>query len=293
MDLLVSASFIAAFLAGIAALFAPCCITVLLPTYFASIFKTKSKVFLMTFIYFLGLLAVFIPIGLGFSALTQFFREFHTAIFVTGGVFLLALGFTLTIGYKFSLPMFIHPELKKYDIVSIFGLGIFSAVATTCCAPVLAGILALSALPGSYLLGTLYTLTYVLGMVLPLFLLAGFIDKTGFTQRFYSLRKPLVFRVFGTKITNTISNLFSGLMFLTIGTTVLYLSATDQLTMQSSFQLTTNLFIADVTKRIGQYTKVLPEAAWAIIFLAVFGVIIFVAVKQYLSKDQQEEVTKP
>ena len=42
----------------------------------------------MTFIYFLGLLAVFVPIGLGFTALTQLFREFHNVIFIGGGVFL-------------------------------------------------------------------------------------------------------------------------------------------------------------------------------------------------------------
>src|SRR3989337_692448 len=117
MELLISASFIAAFFAGIAALFAPCCITVLLPTYFASIFKEKSKVFFMTFIYFLGLLAVFVPIGLGFTALTQLFREFHTVIFIGGGIFLLLLGSAITIGYKFSLPMLVHPELKKGDFL--------------------------------------------------------------------------------------------------------------------------------------------------------------------------------
>src|SRR3989339_713061 len=147
MDLLVSASFIAAFLAGIAALFAPCCITVLLPTYFASIFKQKRKVFFMTFIFLLGLLTVFIPIGLGISAISQTLRDYHDLIFISGGFFILILGTLLT-------------------------LGIFSGIATTCCVPVLAGVLALSAISGSYILGSLYTLTYVLGMVTPLFILS-------------------------------------------------------------------------------------------------------------------------
>lgn len=120
MDLLVSASLMTAFIAGIAALFAPCCITVLLPTYFASIFKQKRTVFLMTFIYFLGLLAVFIPIGLGATALTVVFREYHNAIFIGGGLFLLLLGIALTLGKQFSLPMIVHPELKKIDALSIF-----------------------------------------------------------------------------------------------------------------------------------------------------------------------------
>src|SRR3990172_8514397 len=98
MDLILSASFIASFFAGVAALFAPCCISVLLPTYFASVFKTKRTVFLMTFIYFLGLLAVFIPIGLGATFLSQLFREYHNLIFIGGGIFLFSLGATLVLG---------------------------------------------------------------------------------------------------------------------------------------------------------------------------------------------------
>lgn len=289
MDLLVSASLIAAFLAGVAALFAPCCITVLLPTYFASIFKEKSKIFFMTFVFFLGLLSVFIPIGLGFTALTQLFREFHTAIFLGGGMFLLILGVALTIGYKFSLPMPVHPELKRHDVFGVFGLGIFSAIATTCCAPVLAGVLALSALPGSYLLGAVYTLIYVLGMVAPLFILAALLDKANFTQKFFALRKPIVFKVLDFKITNTVANLFSGLMFLAIGAVIVYLSLTNQLTMQNSYQLSINLFIADITKRIGQYTQFLPEPVWVIIFLGIFSLITGIAVKQFITQTHKQE----
>ena len=80
MELFLSASLMAAFIAGVAALFAPCCITVLLPAYFASIFREKYKVFLMTFIFFLGILAVFLPIGLGAALLGQLFGRFHKEI---------------------------------------------------------------------------------------------------------------------------------------------------------------------------------------------------------------------
>src|SRR3989338_8320750 len=172
MDLLISASFIASFFAGVAALFAPCCVTVLLPTYFASIFKQRSTVFLMTFIYFLGLLAVFMPIGLGVSTITQLFSEYHNIIFTAGSLFLIFLGLTLILGVQFSFPAFVHPQLKNSGLLSVFVLGVFSGIATTCCAPVLAGVLALAALPASFLLGGAYTLAYVLGMVIPLFVLS-------------------------------------------------------------------------------------------------------------------------
>jgi len=50
MDALFQLSLFASFIAGMVALFAPCCITFLLPAYFANVFKEKKRVVLMTFI---------------------------------------------------------------------------------------------------------------------------------------------------------------------------------------------------------------------------------------------------
>src|SRR3989344_5923147 len=136
MDLLFSASIVASFLAGLAGLFAPCCITVLLPTYLASVFKQKSTVFLMTFIYFLGLVAVFLPLGLGATFLTRLFSDYHDQVLIIGGIVLTLLGLVLVSGKSFSLPIKIHPGLQKTDALSVFGMAIFSGIATTCCAPV-------------------------------------------------------------------------------------------------------------------------------------------------------------
>ena len=54
METLVTTSLIAAFVAGVAALFAPCCISVLLPSYLGNIFKEKYKIYSMTFVFFFG-----------------------------------------------------------------------------------------------------------------------------------------------------------------------------------------------------------------------------------------------
>lgn len=280
MTPLISASFIAAFLAGVAALFAPCCVTILLPAYFASVFKTRSKVFLMTFTYFLGLLAVFIPIGLGFSFLSVLFRNYHNAIFVGGGLFLFVLGAMMTFGIKLPTSMSPHPQLKQYDAFSVFSLGVLSGIATTCCAPVLAGVLALSALPGSWILGTLYTLTYVLGMIAPLFVIAAFLDKTAVIQKISVLRKPFSMRLFGRTISNSVSNFISGFMFLGIGIIVLFLSISNRLTMQNTYQLSINLFIASLTKTISRYTGFIPEPVWAAVIIGVLFLLARKIVKE-------------
>lgn len=290
MDLLVSASFIASFFAGVAALFAPCCITVLLPTYFASVFKEKSTIFLMTFIFFLGLLTVFLPLGLGVSILSQFFSQYHNIIFAAGSLFLILLGTGLFLGLNLSLPFVIHPQLKKYDFASVFVLGIFSAIATTCCAPVLAGVLALSVLPGSIFLGAIYTLAYVLGMVLPLFLIAAFLDKINFTQKFFAFRKTITYSLFGKKMRLTISSLFSGVMFLVLGIVILFLAQTNQLTSHSSYQITVNIYLTKLIKVISGFTKIIPEPIWAIFFVVIFLFILKLAISQILLIIKKGEI---
>ncbi len=282
MDLLVSASFIAAFFAGIAALFAPCCITVLLPTYLGSVFKQKSTVFLMTFIYFLGLLTVFLPIGLGVSFLSVIFREYHNLIFLLGGVFLTILGVFLVLGKQFSLPFSLHPTLAKYDLGSVYILGVFSAVATTCCAPVLAGVVALSGMAGSYLLGGLYSLAYVLGMVVPLFIIAAFLDKVDFTKKFFAFRKTFIYKIAGREMRVTYANLFSGSVFLAIGLLILFLSQTNQLAMQTSYAVEINIFLTKFIRAIGRFTGVLPEPIWAGIFLLLTLLIVNKSVIQII-----------
>jgi len=281
MDFVSSASVVAAFLAGIAALFAPCCITVLLPTYFASIFKQRSTVLLMTFIYFLGLVTVFLPIGLGAAFLTQLFSAYHNQIFLLGGLLLTVLGIFLVVGKRMSLPFNVHPELKKTDTGSVFGLGVFSGIATTCCAPVLAGVLALSALPGSYLLGAVFTLAYVLGMVAPLFILAVIMDKSGATTKLMSLRKPLVAKLGGFTWRNTIPSLISGFMFLALGILILTRAATGRLTMHTAYQLEVNLWVAKLTDSVGNYTRRLPEPVWGIVVVLILGLIVWAGVKEW------------
>lgn len=280
MELLVSASFIAAFVAGIAALFAPCCVTVLLPTYFASVFKQRSTVFLMTFIYFLGLLAVFLPIGLGAVAITQFFSAYHNIVFSLGAIFLIFLGIILLLGMQFSLPFNVHPELKRADAGSVFMLGVFSGIATTCCAPVLAGVLTLAVLPGSFLLGGAYTLAYVLGMVVPLFILGVVLDKSKFTEKFFAFRRTVSYELLGRKISLTLSSLFSGAMFLVLGIITLSLARTNSLTSHASYQVSINIYLTKFIQFISQYTKIIPETLWAVIFVGIFVLLTKIAYGQ-------------
>lgn len=97
-------SLLASFIAGMIALFAPCCVTFLLPAYFANIFKEKKQVLLMTFIYSLGIFTVMLPVVLGARVLTQIFLDLHDQTYIIGGLFLIFVGFLGLLGVKLPMP---------------------------------------------------------------------------------------------------------------------------------------------------------------------------------------------
>lgn len=237
MDVLLVASVVASFFAGIAALFAPCCITVLLPSYIGSIFSQRRMVIGMTGVFSLGLLAVFLPIGLGAGFLGQLFSIYHDQIYALGALFLLLLGIMVFLGKSFSLPW--HTSVGHtgaFTLFSIFSLGVFSGFATSCCAPVLAGVVTLSVLPGSMVLGGLYAVSYVLGMVIPLFFLAWLAERTRFTERFWIMRKAVSYTLLGKKISITTANLLTAIIFISMGVLILWLTASGNLQVSMGYK---------------------------------------------------------
>ena len=287
METLVGTSLIAAFVAGVAALFAPCCITVLLPSYLGNIFREKYKIFFMTFVFFLGVATVFLPIGLGASFLAQAFSKYHNIIFTVGGIFLLVLGITMLLGKKFSTPTSVRDGMKKH-VSSIYVLGIFSAIATTCCAPVLAGVLTLSVASGTIAWGLLYTLAYVIGMTLPLFIIAAFLDKFNLTEKFTGIKKTIPMKIGSFSWQITISELISGLIFLLMGGYITFLAFSNKLFVHSDYQLEMNLLNAKFLGAINGFTSLIPEYIWAFILIGIVVSISYLFIKQY-NKQKYEQ----
>jgi cytochrome c biogenesis protein CcdA len=274
VSIFILASLITAFIAGIAALFAPCCISVLLPSYLGSIFKERSKVVAMTFVFFLGIATVFLPIGLGFSALAQFFKEYHNVIFIAGGTFLTVLGIMILTKNGFALPFSVHPQLKKHNAGSVYTLGIFSGIATTCCAPVLAGVLALAVLPGSIFWGGIYTLMYVLGMVAPLFFIALLADKTNVTKKLITMRKTFSYKFFGKEIVITFAELMSGGVFLIMGLVTVYYAFMGNLSVHADYQITINIYFDKLLKAITAFITPIVNYVWVVIGAFVIYMIV-------------------
>lgn len=179
VNLLFGVSLTASFLAGVLALFAPCCITFLFPAYLGTIFKEGRKVMFYTLIFALGLASILVPVALGFRFFISFFDSYHTLIYYIGGLFLIFMGIN-TIRPLFYIPSFIKekPEVgKKVNMGSVFTLGVVSGVSSSCCAPVLFAAIALTSLSPTLIQALIVSLAYVLGIVFPLFVMSLFYKK--------------------------------------------------------------------------------------------------------------------
>jgi len=93
-------------------------------------------------------------------------EPFPPELFVVGGLMMLMTAAVLWRGSMLPIPMMRQPELTG-TVGSVYLLGIFSGAVTACCAPVLAGAIALSALNGSVFGGFAMGGAYILGIVFP------------------------------------------------------------------------------------------------------------------------------
>lgn len=225
-DILLGSSVLGGFIGGFLALLAPCCITVLLPSYFAATFKNVGTLLRMTFLFGAGIAVVILPIALGLAALGQLFSRYHTILFLIGGIFLLVLGVMTLRGRGFELPFMRAPSFEGRPGASVFALGVFSGAASSCCAPVLIGVLTLTALTTSFPGAVAVALAYVFGMVFPLFLIALVGDRFGWTTSRLVRGTTFRFSLAGRPVEIHSTNLIGGLLFLGMGVFILFLAAT-------------------------------------------------------------------
>jgi cytochrome c biogenesis protein CcdA len=227
--LLLQTSLIAAFVGGMVALFAPCCISFLLPAYLGSVFKERRKVVLMTLVFGLGIFVVMMPAVLGIAALSKALFDYHDSIYFIGGLVMLLASAITFLGLKLPMPRLPGTEAGKHDPLSIFTLGVFSGITSACCAPVLIGILTLTFLSTNFFGALAIGAMYVLGMVMPLLFISIFLS--GKINRLMLLRKPIMtFKFFGER-TVIMSNFIASLIFAFTGLLILYLRLTGRLGM--------------------------------------------------------------
>lgn len=242
-NLLFGVSLTASFLGGMVALFAPCCITFLFPSYLGTIFKEKSRVVLLTIVFALGLGSILVPVAMGMKVIVSFFDQYHTVIYLIGALFMFIVGLMTLFEVKLKLPQpsYAIPEPKKTTVVSTYVLGLFSGITSACCAPVLFAALTLSTIAPSLLTAFIVSIVYVMGIVFPLFFLSLFYEKLT-TQYLYNMKKT---------VEKPLKLLASG-TFMISSVVIAYMALTDKINMEQNQMYGTFIrkFVYDLSSRL-------------------------------------------
>ncbi|MHB8465285.1 MAG: cytochrome c biogenesis CcdA family protein [Acidimicrobiales bacterium] len=216
-DILVGSTLLAAFIGGVVALFAPCCISVMLPAYFATSFRRRRALVGMTFVFGAGIATVILPIAVGASAVSRLILGHHMAVFLVGSVLMMTLGVATVAGWKLPVPMPGMRASTSRGPGAVFVLGAFSGTATACCAPVLAGVVSLSGAAGSFLAAVAIGGAYVFGMVAPLFAMAVVWDRYQLGDSRLLRGRTLTIRLGGRHRSVEATALLSGALLVVMG----------------------------------------------------------------------------
>jgi len=274
-------SVLAAVIAGAIALFAPCCISVMLPAYFASSFQNRRLLVAMTFLFAAGVATVILPIALGASVLRQLLTTQHTPIYVTGGVLVLGLAIYVLFGGQIHLPMPGQRAGGKTGVLGVYSLGIFSGMASSCCAPVLAGVIALSSVASSFWLALGLGTAYVFGMVAPLFVISLLWDRYDWRASRLFRPRSFTWRLGPLQRTVTATNLVTGLLLMVIGAAMLWVGlAYSSMPPLSDWQIRLAVSLQHVGQVITNALSWIPNWMGAIIVLALIGVLSWYALRQ-------------
>lgn len=287
-ELLTGGSVLAAFFAGGVALFAPCCIVFLLPSYLAASVKNRRwRLLPLTFVFAAGLALVLLPITLGVRLVASSLTAYHAWLYAAGGILLLCLAGLALSGRTWSLPTFLRtPDPERGDSAGVFALGVFSGVASSCCAPVLAGVLTLSALSSSPAGASVLGLAYVFGMTFPLFVMALAWDRWHLGDRRLFQAKPVHLRLAGRRFATNTVNLVVAVVFALMGGFVLTLAVTGETTAAPGAQMAIGRWLGDTFDRVLRWLEPVPEPALGAALVALAAVFITAALRDRRSNER-------
>jgi len=211
---LVEVSLLAAFFGGVLSLLSPCS-ALLLPAFFAYAFEGGGELAKKTGLFYLGLAATLVPLGMGISAISAlFYGQRATLITISGGL-LISFGVLQLLGRGFSVgPLArLRSRVRGDSAGAVFALGAVYGFAGFCSGPILGAVLTVAAASGGAARGALLLAVYAAGMAAPLFILAMFWDRLDLRNRGWLRGREASIG----KLRLHTTNLISGTMFILLG----------------------------------------------------------------------------
>lgn len=205
-------SFIAALSAGLLSFFSPC-ILPLIPTYLSYLVgdyaKAKEKknelsIIITALSFIAGFTVIFVLLGLSVTFLGKFLIRNQSLLMKIGGTVIIIFGLHLTgiieINYfyrekKFELPNSLTGNLRAFIMGVILAVGW-----TPCIGPILSSILIAASTRANILQGGVLLFVYAVGLGLPFFITALFMDYLLPKLKGFNKYLPLVNKITGTML---------------------------------------------------------------------------------------------
>ncbi|HEX5597698.1 MAG TPA: cytochrome c biogenesis protein CcdA [Micromonosporaceae bacterium] len=259
--------YLAALLGGVLALLSPCS-ALLLPAFFAYAFQRPRQLVARTGVFYLGLAAVLVPLGMGSSAIAGVFVRHRETLITVAGWAIIALGLIQISGKGFSFGPAQRwlGRLTGDSPVSVFALGAVYGLAGFCSGPILGGILTIAATSARPAAGGALLAVYALGMAAPLLLLALMWDRWRIGERRWLRGRPL--SVGRLRLHST--SLISGLLFVALGALFLAFDGTAGLTGfvgLADFEASTQEWVSRTVGSVPDAVLLVAVAATAIAVL--------------------------
>ena len=176
---------VTAFLGGMLAILSPCG-ALLLPAFFASTVGAGPRLLLHGSIFYLGLLLVLVPLGVGAGAIGTLFLTHRALVIGIASGILVVFGLLQIFGIGFD-PARLLPggqalqqrASSSLGVIKTFLLGSASGIAGFCAGPILGAVLTLAAAQGDLFTAGALLAVYGAGMVVPLLIIAALWGKIG------------------------------------------------------------------------------------------------------------------
>ena len=278
---MVEASFLASFLGGLLSLLSPCS-ALLLPAFFAYAFQSRGELLGRTAVFYLGLCATLVPLGMGISAVSSLVYGYRSTLITVSGLLIIALGAIQVLGGGFAFGPIerLKGGIKGNNLVATFFLGAVYGFAGFCSGPILGAVLTVAASSGSVLRGAGLLATYAAGMAAPLFLMALLWERLDLGHRRWLRGREVSLGPLRLHTTN----LLSGLMFVVIGILFIVSEGTSGLEGLYASGGATDLAFS-VERWAGAFSERVPTS----VALAVLGSLLAVFLVYRLSRRRKKK----
>src|ERR687897_2636890 len=268
----VEVSFLASFLGGLLSLLSPCS-ALLLPAFFAYAFQSRGELVGRTAVFYLGLCATLVPLGMGVSAVSALVYGYRSTLITVSGLVIIALGVIQAFGggFAFGPVERLRGNIEGNSLVATFFLGAVYGFAGFCSGPILGAVLTVAVSSGSVLRGAGLLATYAAGMAAPLFILALLWDSFDLGHRRWLRGREI--SLGGLPFHTT--NLVSGLMFVAIGVLFIVFEGTSALEGFYASRGATDLAFA-VERWVSGVAESVPlSLALAVVAVLIAGVLLY------------------